>query len=187
VPIFTLIIGTILGIFANFLSSFVRKRETISIKIFDEIIEARNEVAEVVCELALIPTKGEKSRDYIIQARDSITKLFYKYYDFLPEQVLNTLLLLEVALDYPSKGPYKLHENKILPLDKDEIFDFIKKCTRVENGLYSASILLQNSSAAVVSNEVIRLHARNVLYMLNQYASLGTYIGLTNDLRKKIR
>ena len=77
-----------------------------------------------------------------------------------------------------------MENNYILPLPKQEIVNFIEGCTMIQNGKYSACVLLNSKNDSVIRNEVIRLHARNVLYTINKFASIGNYMELTNDLRK---
>jgi hypothetical protein len=143
-------------------------------------------VAELVCKLANLPTNEEFADEVRIAKRNEVVKIYYRKFDFLPKQVLDSLMLLEIALDNPDRGPYKLEGNCIIPLLKTEIVQFIEDCTIIENGKYSACIMLNSNNDNVVKNEVIRLHARKVLYTLNKFATIGRYMTLTQDLRKQI-
>ena len=63
------------------------------------------EVVDTVSELTCIDRELISESDKIINYRKKIIKLFYKNYDFLPEEVLNGLILLDACLKNPEKGP----------------------------------------------------------------------------------
>jgi hypothetical protein len=152
--------------------------------VFEEMLRARNDVAATVCELANLPIRGKPDLAQLAKCRDAVATLYYKFFDFLPAPVLDSLILLEVCLEHPQGGPYCLTDRRVLPIQKCDLASFIDNCTSIENGKYSAAIILTSNNPDATKLEVIRLHARHVLFTLNRLASLQTYMTVVENLQK---
>jgi len=79
-------------------------------------------------------------------------------------------------------------ENKtILPMDEAQIVDFIEGCSLFRNASLTAPLALKSRNPEVKANQVVKLHARYVLYTLNQFSSIEDLLKMGRGLKKSAR
>jgi len=185
IPLLSAAVGALFGIFSNFLTSAVRQRQDITLRLMDQYFEVRKEVVNVVSELSDLNLKIPLDPDYRDSHRDKISKLFYKHYDFLPKQVLDSLILLNVCLEHSSGQLYCLKAEFVVQMNDDEKMQFVESCSVFANSKYMAAIALQNENITIRTNQAIVLHARHVLYSLNEFVSIRDLVTMTRNLKKR--
>ncbi len=184
VPVLSLVAGTALGLGSNIIVSFLKQRQTVLLRLLDQYLEVRKDVVETVSDLTHIPDKSDLTAEDRGNLRDRVAKLFYRHFDFLPAEVLDALLLLNVCLSDESGRLYKLENRAVLPLPNDEVPDFIRACSVYQNAELFAPIVLRSKNARARHNKAIQLHARHVLYTLNSFASLDAFMRLARRFPK---
>lgn len=183
-PILLLVLGTSLGLLSSLAISSLGQRQAVVLRLLDQYLEVRKEVVETVSDLTT-PSRSEALPEEIrLKYRDSVAKLFYKHFDFLPYQVLDALLLLNTALANPDGRLFKVQDATILPLDDSEIPSFVSACSMYRNGGLIVALALKSSNPIVRSNLGIGIHARHVLYTLNRFASLDEMMSIASTFRK---
>lgn len=183
-PLLLLVIGAALGLLSSLAVSSLGQRQAVILRLLDQYLEVRKEIVDTVSDLTT-PDRNEALPEEVrLKYRDSVAKLFYKHFDFLPHQVLDALLLLHTALANPDGRLFKVHNFTILPLDESEIPSFVSACSMYKNGELIVSLALKSSNPVVRSNLGISLHARYVLYTLNKFASLDEMMSITSKFRK---
>lgn len=183
-PLVTLILGGILGLASSLVASSVRRRHEFQIRILDQFLEVRKQVVDAVSDLTNLDTKQQFGQDERLNHRNTVSKLFYQHYDFIPQQVLEALVLLEVCLTHPDRGPYGMSNDAIVTISDQDLGSFIENSSLFKNARIVAPIALRSSDSEVRQREAIKLHARHVLYTLNRYASIDDLLKMTKSLKK---
>jgi len=184
VPILSLVAGAALGLGSSVIVSFLKQRQTVLLRLLDQYLEVRKDVVETVSDLTHIPDTLDIAEDHRAKLRDRVAKLFYQHFDFLPAEVLDSLLLLNVCLSDSVGRLYKLDGRAVLPLPDEEVPAFIRACSVYQNAELLAPIVLRSSNATARHNQAIKLHARHVLYTLNRFASLDAFMRLARRFPK---
>ncbi|MFY9619873.1 MAG: hypothetical protein WAQ99_08680 [Pyrinomonadaceae bacterium] len=183
-PLLSVIVGTLFGLLSTLFISSIKQRQGITLRLLDQYFQVRQEIVDVVTDLANLrvrqPLEDSRRQAY----RDSVSKLFYKHYDFLPEAVLEALTLLDVSLSSSEGTLYTLKGRMIVPMKESEINAFIDKCSVYDNTRLFAPLALSSKNPSVRTNQAISLHARNVLYTLNKFTSIKDLLALTKKLKK---
>jgi hypothetical protein len=184
-PILTLILGTVLGLISSLIASFITHRRTISVRLLDQFLEVRKELINTISTLSNLTTNEEFHAKRRAKHRDAVTELYYKHFDFLPTPVLDALVLLSVALAEPAHGPYKIQKGTIVRRQESEIIALIDRCLIFTNAKLFARMALKSRQQKIREIEIIKLHARNVLYTLNEYASISDLSSETKRFKKR--
>lgn len=103
-PLLSLTVGALLGLLSTLLISSIRQRQDVTLRLLDQYLQVRKEIVDEVSDLSNLDIREQFDVQHRRKYRDSISKLFYKHYDFLPEAVLESLTLLNVCLSNPGKG-----------------------------------------------------------------------------------
>jgi hypothetical protein len=185
-PILTATIGALLGLLSALWLSSKRQRQDITLKLLDQYFEIRKEIVNVVSDLSNLKVRDDL--DYVRRAeyRDLISKLFYKHYDFLPRPVLDSMTLLYVCLSEPEGGPYIVRDGVVVTMNDSEVIRFIDDCSLFVNTKYLAPLALRSTNLKIKANQVVILHARQVLYTLNKFASIEDLLEMTKRLKKSV-
>lgn len=184
VPILSLVAGAALGLGSTVIISFLKQRQTVLLRLLDQYLEVRKDVVETVSDLTHIPDTLDLGEEYRAKLRDKVAKLFYRHFDFLPAEVLDSLLLLNVCLSDSTGRLYKIDGRAVLPLPDEEVPSFIRACSVYQNAEFMAPIILRSNNATARHNQAIKLHARHVLYTLNRFASLDAFMRLARRFPK---
>lgn len=185
-PLLTATIGALLGLLSTLWLSSRRQRQDITLKLLDQYFEIRKEIVNVVSDLSNLRIRDELDSARRSEYRDLISKLFYKHYDFLPKPVLDSLTLLYVCLSEPEDGPYIIRDGAVVVMNDSEVIRFIDDCSLFVNTKYLAPLALKSSNLTVKANQAIILHARQVLYTLNKFASIEDLLEMTRRLKKSV-
>lgn len=180
-------LGAILGLLSSLLISITQQRQSVTLKLLDQYLAVRKDVVDAVSDLTNLSIKNDFGSQQRAMYRDKVSKLFYMHYDFLPQAVLDSLILLYVCLDAPDRGLHTIKENTILPMDEQEVVPFIESCTLFANTALTAPMALKSRNPTIRANQVIRIHARHVLYTLNRFSSIDDLMRLAKNSKKVAR
>lgn len=183
-PIALVVIAAVVGFCTSVLTSARVQRQTVTMKLLDQYFEVHKDVVDTVSQLTSVDVREPLSGERQTEFRDRAANLYYKHYDLLPKPVLDALILLHVALDYPEKGPYMIQDRTILPMAESQIPEFIESCSLYKNATFSAPLALKSRNVTVRNNQVIRMHARRVLATLNQFSSIEDLLKLAKKSKK---
>ena len=183
-PLLSLITGAMLGFLSTAMGSFIRQRHDITLRLLDQYFEVRKEVVEIVSKISSRNLRDPIDSDHRNEFRDSILKLYFKHYDFLPKPVLDSLTLLYTCLAYPAEGPYTIKNNAIVVLDEYDLSSFVEACSVFENTKHVAPLALKSTNATVRANQIVILHARHVLFTLNKFTGIKELLAMTKKFKK---
>lgn len=182
--VLSLMAGAGLGLASSLLVSFFKQRQTVVLRLLDQYLEVRKDLVDTISDLTHIPNTTKLTEERRGELQDKIARLFYRHYDFLPREVLDALLLLNVCLSDTSGKLYELVENVVIPMDSERAASFIERCSIYRNAQLIAPVALRSKEATVRYNQAAKLHARHVLYTLNQFASLKDFMKMASRFPK---
>ncbi|CAG0929158.1 hypothetical protein PLCT1_00948 [Planctomycetaceae bacterium] len=184
ISLLSLVAGALAGLLATLVASAVRQRQDVTLRLLDRFLEARREVVDSVCDLSHFHGPAQLSPLDRTSCRDAIARLYYRHYDFLPPAVLDSLLLLQVALDRFDGRLYGIRERAVLPISGSAVASFVARCCRLRNARVYAFWVFGSASEHARAHLAVALHARDVLNELNRVASPGRLLGVPVRLRK---
>lgn len=178
-------IGGLLGLASSLLISSVRQRQAITLRMLDKFFEMRKEAASLISQLTTLSLDKALSDQQRVRFRDRLSRLTYEHFDFLPRPVLESLLLLYVALGDKKGRIYRLEGGTVVPITTNKgIAEFVEKTSLFKNAKLIAPLALTSRNQTARCNQAISLHARNVLLTVNKYASTKHLLAMTKRLRK---
>ncbi len=184
IPIASLVLGALLGILTSVVSSSVQQKNNVALKFIDTYLEVRRELVDVISPLTNIPLEREIDAAERTKKRDEVVSLFYRHFDFLPGPVLDAMVCLEACLDRPEIGLFELKDGMLLKMNPSRVPAFVESCSLLLNSRLYVPIALNSGNPVVRMNQSIRLHARNVLMVLNAYASIDDMMRMIEQLKK---
>jgi len=184
IPIASLVLGALLGILTSVVSSSVQQKNNVGLKFIDTYLEVRRELVDVISPLTNIPLEREIDAAERTKKRDEVVSLFYRHFDFLPGPVLDAMVCLEACLDRPEIGLFELKDGMLLKMNPTRVPAFVDSCSLLLNSRLYVPIALNSGNPVVRMNQSIRLHARNVLMVLNAYASIDDMMRMIEQLKK---
>jgi hypothetical protein len=171
IPVITLIIGSGVGVLTTVVAARMKHEQDLNIKLLEYYLKIRTEIVDTIsnlCDRSLVISMSDEERS---KYREKLAIMYYKYYDLLPRQALNSILLLHVSLSFLTGSLYKVRGKVILPMEKDEVYKFIEICCDFKNSRYMAVLDLNGKDVIVASNQSIVLHARYVFKSINAYSA----------------
>ena len=184
IPIASLVLGALLGILTSVVSSSVQQKNNVALKFIDTYLEVRRELVDVISPLTNIPLERGIDAAERTKKRDEVVSLFYRHFDFLPGPVLDAMVCLEACLDRPEIGLFELKDGMLLKMSPTRVPEFVGSCSLLLNSRLYVPIALNSGNPVVRMNQSIRLHARNVLMVLNAYASIDDMMRMVEQLKK---
>ena len=125
-PLLTLFLGTLFGLILSIIKTNITHRKDIINKIIDEYFDAR----EIICEtLSKLTNLKISSNDKIDSEKylNDISKLYFKYYDFLPKQILQNFHCLHACLSDKENRLFTIKEDQLFLVEDSEIHNFLKE------------------------------------------------------------
>jgi len=156
-------------------------------RIADEYVLIRKAIVNVVAELSDLRHTDDLTLERRIAYRDSVSRVFYEHYDLLPRDIRNALILLHASLQDPAKGPFCINAGRIEPLPHSGYVRFVERCNDFVNMRATSMLTLRSGNQIVRRNEVVRLHARNVLRTMSSTASLFQLLNLAEEVQTRFR
>ena len=171
---------------AIFLQDRKRAHETTS-KLLDKYLDVRDEVADMLSALTSLSIQPRYTAEALAESAQLTSRLYFKYYDFLPLEVLLELNCLYLSLTMKGDVAYvSTGESAIRPLDRKnlaEVSAFVRSVSLVSN-IDPLSKHLATQPAAMVSAIVINLQARRCIQSLNQHFTYRNVLIFGQRLQK---
>lgn len=108
-------------------------RRTVELRLLDQFLEVRKQIVQAVSDLTDVDVRVSIPEERRSELARVMSKLFYQHYDFLPPQVLEAIMLLQVALTHPKRAPYAIKDGVIVPMTAGEISPFVESCSMYAN------------------------------------------------------
>ena len=179
-------LGFIAGVFLH----LKQAERAASAKLFDKYLEARDELTDILSELAslaLIPLR--RKLDYAAYA-ERLSKCFYRHYDVLPERVLMEINCLYLCLSKDGAFAYMVDEptRQIRRLDltssQEEMGEFVRSVSLVNNILPITKILVRYKGNAR-RLFTVNLQARRTVQSIDDNVTFSAVTSWGKKLRKR--
>lgn len=184
-PVISLVLGTVLGLLSSLIASSIKQRQAVTEKRIDYYFEARKELVDIISILADLNIHSnmlDKERD---EYRQKIATLYFKNLDILPTPVLHSLLTLHATLKYRKGKLFQVINSTLVTLPESEYSKFVHQMAAFKNTRIFSGIAFKSKNPEIRKNLTIKLHAQNVLYNLNKFASTVVLIQMAKDQSKK--
>lgn len=183
-PLLTLAAGTVLGLISTLLISTFRQRQEVTLKLLEQYLEVRAEIADAVSDLTIMSLRTELDESHRMRIRNTIAKLVYRHWDFLPHPVVHSLVLLDSCLKRPDKGLYANVGGSVIPMPSSEVSEFLKASSPYRNARVFARMALVSRDPITRSNQAVVLHAKHVLRALNKFMTTENLLRMPRGLKK---
>lgn len=183
-PLATLLLGGFLGILSSLLLESRRQSNVVAAKIIESYLELRRQLCEEVSELASLRIRALPSPVELSQKRDSISRLYYRYYDFMPKRVLQEINCLYACLSDRDNRLYVIRKNELRLADEEDVRALIETIALVDNFKYYALIPLKSDDRDTRRAASINYQARRVLHVMNHDLTLAALLKWSKSLRK---
>lgn len=184
-----------MGLLASVCIAYLQHKQDITIKIIEQYFAAREQLCDQLSALANLQVTSSCKLDTatLAEYQENISKLFYKYYDFLPPEVLKEMLCLHACLSDKENRLYK-HENNCLILIEDkDIEGFIGQISLIDNFKYYAPIPLESKDPNIRRAASVNYQARSVLVSMNYHFTIqhlrswNRYLQKSKETKSKLR
>ncbi len=182
-PVITLILGGLLGLIYNYFLERFKYQKAISSKIIDRYFYIRDEICDELSDLANLQISKPIDFDQLDNKIQRLSKLYYKYYDFLPEKVLQEINCLYACLRDPDHIIYICEKNSIRIIEEYELDDYTEKVSLVSNieGVGTQYLTMKNKD--IRHSASINFQARRLLRTIHEYftiSNLSKWIVVSN-------
>lgn len=184
-PYITASIGVGVGFSINVLLAKLNHKQDIIKEIIQEYFVAKEYITDILNRYANLRTKGSfEDVDLKVSAMD-ISNLYYKYYDILPQKVLNELSCLYACMIDNGNNIYRVKDKKLYVLhNEDEIQHILKYTSLFDNTEYYTYLNLMSSNHSIKRNTTVNIQARIVLQRMNEYFTIRSLIRWVKYLPK---
>lgn len=184
----TLLIGGILGLLSGLILERQRKEQALTDKLFERYLLVREELTEVLGDLASLKLEPDYTGMDLNRAAQTISKLFYRHYDFLPANVLRELNCLYRCLAAQGKHIYIVSsDNSIVRLDttdRQQFEQFAAALSLVENIRNVLPIYYEQETGQSHPAINVNLQARKVIRTINQHFQFKSMLVWSRTLTK---
>ena len=172
----------------GFLSSIwierFRQRNTLTVRILEQYFKIREDICDEISELTNLQIGALLDDEFLDNKRGKLSRYYYKYYDFLPKDVLQALNCLHACLSDERNRIFVCRENTLYPIRDTEIEDFIEQISLVRNFKYYALVPLNSSDSNTRKSASINYQARYVLRIVNANFTLSSLMNWIKKLPK---
>lgn len=185
-PIITLVVGTFLGLLPSIYLAYFQHKQDITGKVLDQYFAAREQLCDQLSALAnlLVTNSCQLDVKIVAEYQENVSKLFYKYYDLLPPEVLKEMLCLHTCLSDKENRLYKHENNFVLLIEDQDIEGFIEGISLIDNFKYYAAIPLRSKDSHIRRSASINYQARSVLVSINRHFTVQHFISWNRYLQK---
>lgn len=183
-PLLSLAVGATLGLGSSILVSSIKQRQTVTLRLIDQFFDVRKEIVDVLSKLSDLDINERFTDQQLKELQQGVSKLYYKHYDFLPSEVVESLLVLHACLKSRKGNLYQLKNRMVIPMSAKESQEFILQNYIFRNTLIFSTLAFKSSKTEVRQNQAFKLHAQFVLYNLNKYVTKEKLLEMTKILVK---
>ena len=174
-PVILLFLGALLGIASSMFSARLQQRHQITKLLIERFFQVRDEISAIVSRYATLKTDSQEpdSPGKLSMIAGNLSLIYYRYYDFIPKEVLIELNCLFVCLKDKKHRLFIQEGNRIIPLPDEEqkLYDFIKRVSLVDNFTFFALQAIRSGEERLRHSVSINCQARAVLASINKYFS----------------
>lgn len=183
----TLLLGATIGVFASLLLERTRLTNGVATKLVETYLELRRELCDEISELASLRIGRLPDVDGLLNKRDVISRLYFRYFDFLPAQVLQELNCLYACLGDRENRIYVVRNNELRLANEAEVAKLIEEISLFDNFKYYAYLPLLGADRDARRAASINYQARHVLRVVNSDLSTTLLLKTTKALSKTPR
>lgn len=189
-PLGTLILGWLLGLSSSMVLERIRHKNILQAKIFDQYLKVREEIVGAISGLMSSLRESDDQIDYSIieEYTQKVTELYYRHYDFLPEDVLFEIICLYSCLAKKGKNIYRCDpRSRVVQLDLNNdaaLSGFLEKLSLVKNLRYYYSQAIKSRNEIRRTKAIIQLQCFKVGAVLNSFFRVPELMSWGKYLRK---
>jgi hypothetical protein len=185
ISLISIVLVSSLGLISNILIIRINQKQSISSKIIEQYLKIREEISDVISDLAALRTIGCFELESINNVSMNISKLYYKHYDFLPIEVLDDILCLHSTLIDKDNRIYRIKNKNIYIIEEIELEGYIESTSSIPNSKYFTYSLLKSNDDSVRRATCINLQARKALNTMNEFFTLANLISWVKHMPKQ--
>lgn len=172
-PVILLFLGALLGIASSMFSARIQQRHQITKLLIERFFLVRDEISAIVSRYASLKTENQEldPPGKLSFTAANLSMIYYKYYDFIPKEVLIELNCLFVCLKDRKHRLFIQEGNRIVPLPDEgqKLYNFIKQVSLVDNFTFYALQAVRSGDDSLRHSVAINCQARAVLASINKY------------------
>lgn len=184
IPLISVFLVAVLSLVSNFLIIRYNQRQNISNKIIEQYFKIREDICQKVSRLANLKTLSELGENELKEINDEISQLYFKYYDFLPKEVIYELMCLHTNLTDKGNNLYTIDGKGLMIIEGEKLEAFLESVSLINNSKYFICYKLNSEDNLIRKATAINLQARKVLITMNTFFSLENLLKWTKYLRK---
>lgn len=169
--IITIVVSSILGAGFGFLakSYFARlsfRQSTIE-SIVTRYLDARDELCSILAECAV---KSDATDDeWLLDVRNKISLSYYKFFDYIPKEVLRELICFQACLKDPKNQLYKVEDESLCLIAPEDLKGFCENISTFTNLAPAIYMNLHNGEENFRKSNRVEYQARHALMNINKY------------------
>lgn len=169
--IYTILIGVLLGSALGFLTQSYLARVSLRSKILESLVNRYLSARDEVCAIVASCTIGVNSSDskWVRSKQDSLCLIYYKYYDYIPQEVIRELICLQACLADQENRLFEVRDNELCPVTQSQLPIFCDHIALLSNIAHALYYNLHNGTSESIRGNRIEYQARHVLVMVNRY------------------
>ncbi len=179
-----IIIGVVLGFISSAILSRIQDKQIVSRKLIEQYFVFRVELVTLLSKLADPDYHEYPNAEMRRSYRKELAQITYKHYDYIPIEVLHSLILLHAALSGKRGHIYQMSNRTVKPIDIENIEQFVAQTSFTENARVYSLKALKSRNENVRNIEAIRIHARFALETLNENSRPKELMKITKQFRK---
>jgi len=190
--VLTAVIGATGGFFAYLISFFLEKRKNMmafNMLIFKTYDRITQDIIDVLIEMTSLHVSGNRhhTKEKIREWKEKLSFVYYKYYNYLPKEVLNEINCLHSCLIFEGKFLYVIKEknNMVRSTDEDAIILFDDATLVSYEGKRISDSIRKYSVNRIPKSMKINLQARRVITTISKFFGSEKIEKWTSQLKKE--
>lgn len=163
--IFSTFLGAGLGFLAKSYFSRMSFRQSTIESVVKRYLDARDEICELVANCAV--KANPKDENWLTDTRNSISIAYYKYFDYMPAEIIKELICLQACLRDKKNRLHKIESENLMLLNKNDIEAFCEKISTLKNVAHAIIYNLYNGDEDEKRKKRIEYQARHTLVNIN--------------------
>lgn len=169
--ILTIVLGSLVSAWLGFLAKtyFVNLsfRQNAIEAVVTRYLDARDDISDLLADCA-VDAKA-RDTDWLLSMEQAIGHAYYKYFDYMPNEVIQELLCLQVCIHDAGNHLYKIEDGNLKWLDDSDLASFCETIARVGNIAPTIYYKLKSDVLDDICSRRIEYQAKYVLMNMNMY------------------
>jgi hypothetical protein len=184
-----LIVGAFIGFYASLILERRKNTMGFNLKIFELYDKISQEIIDVLIEMTTLSLKpNSHTLEDIEKWKHSLSKLYFKYYNYLPQKVLNEINCLHSCLTTQGKYIYMTdtnNENRITrSFDSEQAIRFFDDATLVSHDGRITDLINKYGIESLPNSMKINFQARRVIRRIDDFWGHKQLYKWTHRLKK---